>query len=97
MNSRRTRNAYVAAAPQSRNTKKSRGGPRKSLERLDAAKEMEGINLDFLPEKLGFPSEGIWISFIAPARRALGESGDNDSERRKRRRNSPPAIRRRAL
>jgi hypothetical protein len=26
---------------------------------------MEEINLDFLPEKLGFPSENLWISFQA--------------------------------
>jgi hypothetical protein len=42
---------------------KSRGGRRKSLKRLNPAKEMEGFNLDFLPEKLGFPSENVWISF----------------------------------
>jgi hypothetical protein len=38
-------------------------GQRKSLKRLDSAKEMEGIDLVFLPEKLGFPSDPALISF----------------------------------
>jgi hypothetical protein len=64
----RTRNADVATAPQGRKrpkNRKCRWGRRKSLKRLDSAKEMEEINLDFLPEKLGFPSENLWISFRA--------------------------------
>ena len=66
MNPGRTRNAYVAAAPQSRNrlkTKKYHGGRRKSLKRLNSAKESEAFNLDFLPGGFGFPSDRAWISF----------------------------------
>jgi hypothetical protein len=66
MNPGRTRNAYVAAAPQSRNrlkTKKYYGGRRKSLKRLDSAKESVAFNLDFLPGGFGFPSDRAWISF----------------------------------
>jgi hypothetical protein len=44
------------------------------LKRLDSAKEIEEFYLDFLPQRLGFPSEilgfpsgEIWISFIALA------------------------------
>jgi hypothetical protein len=61
--------------------KKGHGGRRKSLIRLDSAKEMEGFNLDFLPVFLGFPSPAwisfrrilisfrrVWKSFIASAR-----------------------------
>src|SRR5271166_2680915 len=55
-----------------RGVKKCRRGRRKSLKRLDSAKEIEEFYLDFLPQRLGFPSEildfpsgEIWISFIA--------------------------------
>jgi hypothetical protein len=50
--------------------KKCRGDQRKSLKRLDSRKTNAWISfrfsLDFLPKKLGFPSEKSWISFIAP-------------------------------
>jgi hypothetical protein len=48
----RMRSAYAAAplrGGKRLEKKKARGGRRKSLKRLDSAKEMEGINLDFLP------------------------------------------------
>jgi hypothetical protein len=59
-------NARAAAALWGRirpKKKKAVGGRRKSLKRLVSEKEMRNLNLDFLPEKLGFPSAPALISF----------------------------------
>jgi hypothetical protein len=61
--------------------KKSRGGRRKSLKRLDPRKTNAWISfrfsLDSLPEKLGFPSDPAWISFRRIRTSFIGAGADN--------------------
>ena len=74
MNPGRTRDAYFAAAFEAGigfEKKKCLGGQRKSLKRLNSAKESEAFNLDFVPPDLEF-SHPAWISsgnldFLHPA------------------------------
>ena len=85
--------AYVVAAPQSRNRLKFKnavGGRRKSLKRLDSAKEIEGFNLDFVPPGLDFLPKNL--DFLP------GEFGFPSSRRRRNSsQSSPTADTRRGL